>query len=60
MYLLLASPSEAAAYSLCEMKAKFVGCKIEDMRSRLCFFKSGHSGVPMNARGNISKKSKAR
>ena len=34
---------------------KAVGCKIEDMRSRLCFFISGHSGVLVNARGNIDR-----
>ena len=38
-----------------EKKAKSVGCKIEDMRSRFCFFISGHSGVPVNARGNIDR-----
>ena len=37
-----------------EKKAKSVECKIEDMRSRLCFCTSGHSGVPVNARGNRS------
>ena len=36
-----------------EKKAKSFGCKIEDMRSRLCFFFiSGHSGVLVDARGN--------
>ena len=38
-----------------EKKAKSVGCKIEDMRSRLCFFISGRSGVPVNVRGNIDR-----
>ena len=38
-----------------EKKAKSVECKVEDMRSRLCFFTSGHSGVPVNARGNIDQ-----
>ena len=38
-----------------EKKAKSVGCKIEDMRSRLYFFISGHSGVLVNARGNIDR-----
>ena len=43
--LLLASSSEAAAYSQynTEKKAKSVGCKIEDMRSRLCFL---YPGIP--------------
>ena len=36
-------------------KAKSVGRKIEDMRSRLCFFISGHSGVLVNVRGNIDR-----
>ena len=35
---LIASPSEAAAYSLhSEKKPKSVGCKIEEMHTRLCF-----------------------
>ena len=32
-----------------------VGCKIEDMRSRLYFVISGHSGVLVKARGNIHR-----
>ena len=43
-----------------EKKAKSVGCKIEDMRSRLCFLYPGISGVPVNACGNISSNSPAR
>ena len=38
-----------------EKKAKSVGCKIEDMRSRLCFLYPGIPGMPVNARGNRSK-----
>ena len=38
-----------------EKKSKFVGCKIGDMRRRLRFFVSGHSGVIVNARGNIDR-----
>ena len=38
-----------------ERKAKSVRCKIEDMRSQLCFFISSHSGVPVNACGNIDR-----
>ena len=38
-----------------EKKAKSVGCKIEDMRSRLSFFISGHTRVPENARGNFGR-----
>ena len=34
-----------------EKKAKSAGCKIEDMR----VFIFGHSGVPVNARGNIDR-----
>ena len=34
-----------------EKKAKSVGCKIEGMRSRLCFI-SGHFRVLVNVRGN--------
>ena len=37
-----------------EKKVKSVRCKIEDMRSQL-FFISGHSGVLVNARGNIDQ-----
>ena len=36
-------------------KAKSVGCKIKDMRSRLCFLISGHFGVLVNARENIDR-----
>ena len=38
-----------------EKKAKPVGGKIEDMRSQMCFFISGHSGVLVNARENIDQ-----
>ena len=39
-----------------EKKAKSVGCKIEEMRSRFFFFLiSGHSGVLLKARGNIDR-----
>ena len=38
-----------------EKKVKSVGCKIEDMRSRLSFFISGHTGVPENARANFGR-----
>ena len=36
-------------------KAKSVGCKVEDMRSRFCFSISGHSEVLVNARGNTDR-----
>ena len=38
-----------------ERKAKYVGCKIEDIRSRLCFLIPGHSGVLVNARESIDR-----
>ena len=38
-----------------EKKVESVGCKIGDMRSRLCFFISRHRGMLVNARENIDR-----
>ena len=39
-----------------EIQSKFVRCKIKDMHRRLPFFSiSGHSGMLVNAHGNIDK-----
>ena len=38
-----------------EKKAESVRCKIEDMRSRLCFFISVHSGLLVNAHGYFDR-----